>query len=121
MGRIRTSVRIDNPSEMDASIRCDARVDTGASHMVLPSAWRDRLGNLVEIGSVEVEIAAQDVVEATVCGPVRIQVQGFRPIFSEFFFIDMNPGDGANERLVGYIVLEQPKRRLTWLDIDWSM
>src|SRR5438105_9565670 len=29
-------------------LRCDALVDTGASFMVLPSAWRDRLGRSEE-------------------------------------------------------------------------
>jgi len=46
MGRIVTSVKIENVSDPSKSIRCDALVDTGASFLVLPSAWRDRLGDL---------------------------------------------------------------------------
>jgi predicted aspartyl protease len=58
MGRIIASVKIANPSDPDAKIRCDALVDTGASFMVLPAAWRDRLGQLDEIGTVQLETAA---------------------------------------------------------------
>ena len=41
MGRIIASVKIDNASDSSKTIRCDALVDTGASFMVLPTAWRD--------------------------------------------------------------------------------
>ncbi len=44
MGRIIASVKIENLTDQDAKIRCDALVDTAASYLVLPSAWRDRLG-----------------------------------------------------------------------------
>ena len=43
MGRIIASVTIATFSDPADQLRCDALVDTGASHMVLPSAWRDRL------------------------------------------------------------------------------
>jgi hypothetical protein len=62
---------------------------------------------LIEIGIVDVEIATQEVVQGAVCGPVQIQLEGFRPIFTEVLFVDMNPSDGVFEPLVGYIVLVQ--------------
>lgn len=40
-------------------------------------------------------------------GPVRIQIEGFRPIFNEGVFVDMKPENGNFEPLIGYIVLEQ--------------
>ena len=107
MGRIVASVTIGNMLEPDSKIRCDALVDTGASHMVLPSAWRDRLGTLQEIRKVELETATQDTAEGTVCGPVRLQIEGFPPIVTELVFVDMKPQDGQYEPLIGYIVLEQ--------------
>lgn len=64
----------------EKSIRCDALVDTGASHLVLPSAWRDRLDPLDRIQTLEVETATQETVQGDVCGPVRIQIEGFRPV-----------------------------------------
>ena len=107
IGRIVSSVKIDNVVEQSKSIRCDALVDTGASLMVLPSAWRDRLGTLETVRRVELEMATQDIVLADVCGPVKIQLEGFEPIYSEVLFLDMHPHDGIYDPLIGYIVLEQ--------------
>jgi len=115
MGRIVSSVKIENVSHPENSIRCDALVDTGASYMVLPSAWKDRLGDLEVIETVTVQIATQQLVEGTICGPVRIQVEGFRPIYNEVLFVDMEPENGSYEPLIGYIVLEQAQAAVDML------
>lgn len=107
VGRIVTSVTIENAADASKALRCDALVDTGASLMVLPSAWKDRLGALKSSTEIQVETATQETVTAEVCGPVRIQIEGFRPIFNEVAFVEMNPADGEYEPLIGYIVLEQ--------------
>jgi predicted aspartyl protease len=107
MGRIVASVKIDNASDASKSLRCDALVDTGASFMVLPNAWRDRLGALDTTTQVDMETATQQMIRGEVCGPVRIQIEGFRPIYSEVSFVDMTPEDGEYEPLIGYLVLEQ--------------
>ena len=115
MGRIVASVRIDNASDVTKGLSCNALVDTGASLMVLPSAWRDRLGELKPGTEVEVETATQEIVRAEVCGPVRIQIEGFRSIFNEVAFVDMKPADGKYEPLIGYIVLEQSQAAVDML------
>ncbi|MEK7275483.1 MAG: aspartyl protease family protein [Candidatus Desantisbacteria bacterium] len=107
MGRIAASVVIKNTIEPEYHIMCDALVDTGASHMVLPSAWKNRLGNIETIEQIEVELANQTAQYGEICGPVKIQVEGFRPIYTEILFIDMKPENGIYEPLIGYIVLEQ--------------
>jgi predicted aspartyl protease len=107
MGRIVTSVRIENILNRDSRIRCDALVDTGASHMVLPMAWRDRLGDLTEYGKIQLELANQETAEGAVCGPVEIQIGEHRPVYTEVVFVDMEPKNGDYEPLVGYIPLEQ--------------
>ena len=107
VGRIISSVRIENVSDPSKIIRCDALVDTGASYLVLPSAWRDRLGDLDSVEKIDLETATQETVQGEICGPVRIQIEGFRPIYNEVLFLDMNPEDGIYEPLIGYIVLEQ--------------
>lgn len=76
-------------------------------HKILPSVWRDRLGNLETVSKVQLELANQESVEGSVCGPIRIEIEGFRPVFSEVIFVDMQPQDGDYEPLIGYIVLEQ--------------
>jgi len=115
MGRIVASVRIENPSDPYARIRCDALVDTGASFLVLPSAWRDRLGQLDDIGKVQLETAIQETVEGEVCGPVRIQIEGFRHIYNEVLFVDMKPENGEYEPLIGYVILEQSQAAVDML------
>lgn len=107
MGRIISSVKINNISDPSKNIRCDALVDTGASFMVLPNAWKDRLGDLENIGHVTLDTATQESIQGEICGPVRIQIEGFRPIYNEVVFIEMVPEDGSYEPLIGYIVLEQ--------------
>lgn len=115
MGRIIASVTIANIGESADQLRCDALVDTGASHMVLPSAWRDRLGDLEEVATIMLETATQARVEGTVCGPVRIQIEGFRQIFNEVLFVDMTPDNGSYEPLIGYVVLEQSQAAVDML------
>ena len=107
MGRIVSSVTITNVANPTNNLRCDALVDTGDSFMVLPNAWKDRLGDLETIDTTSLETATQDTVEGEIRGPVRIQLEGFRPIFNEVLFVEMNPEDGIYEPLIGYIVLEQ--------------
>ena len=107
MGRIVSSVKIDNIYDPEKTIRCDALVDTGASYMVLPNTWKDRLGDLENIGEVELETATQETVRGEIFGPVRIQIEGFRHIYNEVLFVDMQPKDGIFEPLIGYIILEQ--------------
>ena len=107
VGRIIASVKANSVSNGSMGIRFDALVDTGSAFLVLPSAWRDRLGRLETSEKVKVETATQETVEGEICGPVRIEVEGFRPIHSEVLFLDMKLDNGTYEPLIGYIVLEQ--------------
>lgn len=115
MGRIVATVRIANLQEADKKITCDALVDTGASYMVLPSAWRERLGELEEIATVDLETATQETVEGRICGPVRLQIEGFRPIYNEVLFVEMKPDNGEYEPLIGYVILEQSQAAVDML------
>jgi predicted aspartyl protease len=110
MGRITTPVTIRNAMDPSKSMECDALVDTGASHLTLPSAWRERLGDLELARTVELETATQEVVEGEICGPVRVELEGFPPISTEVLFVDMTPADGRYEPLVGW---SNRKRRST--------
>lgn len=107
MGRIAAAVTVANLLDPDKSILCDALVDTGASHMTLPTAWRSRLGDLQEFGEVDLQMANQKTVRGIVCAPVRVQIEGFRPIVTEVLFVDMEPCDEKYEPSVGYTVLAQ--------------
>src|SRR5882762_5016520 len=107
MGRIIASVKIENVFDDSKSLRCDALVDTGASFMVLPGAWRQRLGDLETTTQIEMETATQEKIKGEVCGPVRIQIEGFRPIHTEVSFVEIEPDVGEFEPLLGHIVLAQ--------------
>jgi predicted aspartyl protease len=115
MGRIVASVKVDNPLDPNARIHCDALVDTGSSFLVLPSAWRKRLGKLDDLGKIPKKTATQETVEGEVCGPVRIQIEGFRPIYNEVPFLDMKPENGEYEPLIGYVILEQSQAAVDML------
>jgi len=75
--------------------------------MTLPMAWRSKLGDIESIEEIELELANQSTTKGIICGPVKIQVEGFRPIYNEVLFVDMTPENGTYEPLLGYIVLEQ--------------
>lgn len=107
MGRITTSVLIRNTLDPSKEIRVEAFVDTGAGWLTLPMAWRDRLGDLPVIRTEELETADQRVIPGEVCGPVTIQIEGFRPIVSEVIFLEMESRGGRYDPLLGYLVLEQ--------------
>jgi predicted aspartyl protease len=112
LGRIVASVTIENATDLSKTLRCEALVDTGASLMVLPSAWKDRLGNFESSTKIEVETATQEAITAEVCGPVRIQLEGFRQIFNEVAFVEMKPANGEYEPLIGYVILAQSLARV---------
>jgi predicted aspartyl protease len=101
--------------EPEKRIRCDTLVDTGASLLVLPSAWRDRLGDLPVIRELDLETATQDTVKASICAPVRLQIEQFPPIVTEVAFVEMTPQNGQYEPLLGYIPLEQSQAAVDML------
>ncbi len=107
MGRITVETTIANGRDTTRRIRCDALVDTGAGYLTLPNAWRDRLGQLTRLDTVDVETANQTVVSGDICGPVLLRMEHFRPVLTEVLFIEMEPADGQYEPLIGYIPLEQ--------------
>ena len=61
------------------------------------------------------ETATQETVAGKICGPVRIQIEGFRLIYNEVLFVEMNPDNGEYEPLLGYIILEQSQAAVDML------
>ncbi|MCP4661784.1 MAG: hypothetical protein GY856_40800, partial [bacterium] len=83
--------------------RCDALVDTGTTYMVLPNAWKDRLGELELIETTEFSTATKPI-EGEIRGPVEIRLEGFRRVHTDVVFVEM---EAEEDPLVGYVVLEQ--------------
>ncbi len=108
MGRIVTQMKLTNFVDPSKTLVLSALVDTGSAYITLPDAWRDSLGEVEQLGEVEVEMADQTVKKGSVCGPIRVRIGEFRPIIGEVLFLNMKPDDeGEYEPLVGYIALEQ--------------
>ena len=66
-------------------------VDTGAAALILPAAWRDKLGSFPreeQVGLVLAVLANGEVVQGSACAPVEIQIEGFRPVVNEVMFVE---------------------------------
>ncbi len=87
MGRIVSTVSIQNLSSEGKSKKTDIFVDTGASYLTLPLAWKRDFGAFDTEETVDLQTATQEAVQGTVCGPVQIKVEGFRTIYNEVLFL----------------------------------
>lgn len=106
-GRIVTEVKIENGKEPSKTLTFNAMVDTGAAYLVLPDAWRDALGELEILRQVTIELGDQSRLSGEVCGPIKLKMLGFSPIYTEVMFVHMHSQEGSYEPLLGYIPLEQ--------------
>ncbi len=107
MGRILASVTIASVLDASKSLRCDALVDIHEPFMVLPATWKHRFGEFDATRTIELEAANRRIMNAEVCGPVRIQIDGFRAIHTEVAFVGVKPEVGEFEPLLGNIILAQ--------------
>ena len=83
--------------------------------MVLPKAWKERIGKINTVREIDCETATQEIVKGEVCGPVEIKIEGFEPVYGEVLFLNMKPVDGVYEPLIGYIILEQSQAAVDML------
>lgn len=116
MGRIVVQTKITNLFEEEKFIRCGMLVDTGAGALILPSAWKERLGEFKWSEAVELLLASREVVRGEACGPVEIRIEGFRPVLNEAIFVDMGTAEEDDyEPLLGYVILEQAQAAVDML------
>ena len=106
MGRIVAKVTVKNALDESKVRTFDALVDTGATFLTLPSAWKQDLGKFLTTEKERVQLADQHEIDVEICGPLTIQLEGFRKINMDVAFVDMVPVDEAYEPLIGYMVLE---------------
>lgn len=117
MGKIIAQVKITNLFDEDRFIQCGMFVDTGAGALILPMAWKERLGTFKRSEPVELQLANQDIVRGQACWPVEIKIEGFRPVSNEVIFVDMGSSgkDDEYEPLLGYVILEQAQAAVDML------
>ena len=108
MGRIVVETQVTNLFDEEKSIRCGMLVDTGAGALILPAAWKERLGAFKRSETVALQLANREVLEGEACWPVEIEIEGFRPVANEVIFVEMEGKDDEGyEPLLGYVILEQ--------------
>lgn len=105
MGRIIAQTRVTNLLDGSKSVQCGMLVDTGAGALILPAAWKERLGEFPRTETVELLLANGEVVRSEACAPVEIEIEGFRPVVNEAVFVEAENENG--EPLLGYVILEQ--------------
>lgn len=107
MGRIVSQIRLENILDSEKNMEFSAMVDTGAACLTLPKVWRDHFGKVFDSEEVELATATQEMVKGELCGPFKIVVNNFRPVYLQVLFIDMQPDeDNDYDPLLGYIPLE---------------
>ena len=108
MERIVVQTKITNLFDEDKFIHCAMLVDTGAGALILPMAWKEKLGRFKRSEPVELQLANQEILQGEACWPVKIKIEGFRPVANEVVFVEMGSDEREEyEPLLGYIVLEQ--------------
>ena len=88
MGRIIAQTKVTNLTDASKFVQCGMLVDTGAAALILPAAWRDRLGAFPREEQVALVLANGKVVQGSACAPVEIQIEGFRPVVNEVMFVE---------------------------------
>lgn len=108
MGRIIAQTKVTNLFDEGKAIQCGMFVDTGAGALILPMAWKQRLGRFQRCDTVELQLANGKVVRGEACWPVEIEIEGFRPVSNEVVFLPSEGEEGeVEEPLLGYVILEQ--------------
>ena len=118
MGRIIAQTKVTNLFDETKFVQCGMLVDTGAAALILPAAWRERLGEFPRSETVELLLANGETVRGEACAPVEIKIDGFRPVVNEVVFVeaaepddtaggDTAGGGNAEEPLLGYVILGQ--------------
>ena len=126
MGRIIAQTKVTNLFDETKSVQCGMLVDTGAAALILPAAWRERLGEFPRSEAVELLLANGETVRGEACAPVEIKIDGFRPVVNEVVFVDAAEpddtaggeaagGGDAEEPLLGYVILEQAQAAVDML------
>ncbi len=109
MGRIVSHITISNPVHSDCKVSLNALVDTGASALLLPDSYQNKLGDMEELEPSFCTFADGSKKLSRRFGPVRIQMDGFPVIYNEVMFLPPDAEGKDVEPLIGYIILEQSR------------
>jgi len=106
MGRTIVDITVTNALEPSSSVQSRALVDTGASALVLPESWKDKLGPFERAYRRPTVLGDRRVFEADYYGPVRLDILGFEPVHCDAMFLDLAPEGGSYLPILGYVPLQ---------------
>jgi hypothetical protein len=108
MGKIITQVKMTNVMNKAQSLEFSAVVDTGATHLTLPMAWRKHFTDVDFQQDSLAEIADGSTVEGELAGPFLVEIgDGLSRANGDVFFMDMKPNErGDYEVLLGHLALQ---------------
>jgi len=78
--RIASKVTVRNALDQTKMRTFDALVDTGATLLTQPKAWQQDFGEFLTTEQDRVQLADQHEVDVEICGPLTIQLEGFRRV-----------------------------------------
>ena len=106
MGEIVVPVKIRNDAAPDALPLCfDALVDTGATRIILPNEWRDRLGVFPRTRKA-IAHTLSNTQDAQICSPAQVEIAGFPEVDAEVVFTRMEKHNGDYQPILGHLLLQ---------------
>ena len=115
MGRIIAQTKVTSLMDESKSIDCSAVVDVGVGPLILPLAWKERLGDFRRSEPVELRRTNGTVFRGEACWPVEIKIEGFRPVANEVVFMAEETEHDRPEPLLGYVILGQAQAAVDML------
>ncbi|MEM6328927.1 MAG: hypothetical protein AAF790_01630 [Planctomycetota bacterium] len=106
MGELIVDIVVENVMDRTKQVASPVLVDTGSSFLTLPMAWKEELGEFEKNQRMTLELADQHTAPGVLCGPVKVTIGEFEPVYTEVMFVDMVERDGRYEPLIGCIPLE---------------
>lgn len=106
MGEIVVPVKIRNDAAPDMPPLCfNALVDTGATRIILPNEWRERLGDFPRTRKA-VAHTLSETQDALICSPAQAEIEGFPEVDAEIVFTRMESRGGEVQPILGHLFLQ---------------
>ena len=116
MGSIVSQIRLTNQFGGGEHIEFSALVDTGSTYLVLPMAWKSRLGEIEHIRTGLANLADGRTIETDIWGPLKVEIDNFPATYTEVVFMDMGNKEESYEALLGHLPLQQANLGLDMLN-----
>ena len=104
MGEIVVPVKVRNDAAPGiAPLSFNALVDTGATRIIFPNEWRERLGDFPRTRKA---VALSNTQDALICSPAQVEIAGFPEVDAEIVFTRMELHNGEYQPILGHLFLQ---------------